>query len=142
MAITVLLDCHSGFQIALGSCTWGIDYRVRPQALTAVILCLSIACNITAGILITVGDRRTRKKHVVEQMKRQDMTHHAMKKVIKRREDPWGERERCCDSQGQPWWRWQFYECQQKERVLIAGSWRAASDLSHERTVLGRALLS
>ncbi|KAL3474567.1 hypothetical protein BJX99DRAFT_176685 [Aspergillus californicus] len=85
IAIVVLLDCHSLFQIALGACTWGISYHVRPFALTTVILCCSIACNITGGILIMVGDRRSRKKDVVERMFRQELTKEAMKKMQKKK---------------------------------------------------------
>lgn len=81
VAIVVLLDFHSCFQIALGACTWGIDYHVRPEALTPVILCLSLSCNITAGILISVGDRMTRKKEVIERLSRQALTEEAMLKV-------------------------------------------------------------
>jgi hypothetical protein len=85
VAVVVLLDCHSLFQIALGACTWGISYHVRPFALTTVILCCSIACNISGGVLITIGDRRTRKKDVVERMFRQQLTGEAMKKIQKRK---------------------------------------------------------
>lgn len=85
IAIVVVLDCHSMLQIALGSCTWSIDYHVRPFALTTVILCCSIACNITGGVLIMIGDRRTRKKDVVERMFRQKLTSEAMKMMQKRR---------------------------------------------------------
>ena len=85
IAIVVLLDCHSLLQIALGTCTWSISYHVRPFALTTVILCCSITCNITAGVLISVGDHKTRKKDVLEKMKRQELTAHAMKKIEKRR---------------------------------------------------------
>jgi hypothetical protein len=86
VAIVVLLDCHSLFQIALGACTWGIDYKVRPFALTTVILCFSITVNITAGVLITVGDRRTRKKDVVERMDRQELTEEAIEKIERRKQ--------------------------------------------------------
>jgi hypothetical protein len=86
VAVVVLLDCHSFLQIALGTCTWAIYYKVRPFALTTVILCCSITCNITAGILIMVGDRTTRKKDVVEKMFRQELTEAAMTKLEKRRE--------------------------------------------------------
>src|SRR4051812_35746073 len=55
IAVVVLLDCHSALQISLGACTWGIPYKHRPFALTTVILCFSITCNITAGVLISVG---------------------------------------------------------------------------------------
>jgi Protein of unknown function (DUF2985) len=81
--VVVLLDCHSLFQIALGTCTWAISYHVRPFALTTVILCCSICCNIAAGIAITVGDRMTRKKDVVEKMFRQELTEQAIAKVKK-----------------------------------------------------------
>ena len=81
VAVVVLLDFHSCFQIALGACTWGINYHVRPQALTAVILVLSISCNIAAGITITVGDRKTRKKEVIKRLSRQALTEEAMRKV-------------------------------------------------------------
>ncbi|KAK7752262.1 hypothetical protein SLS62_005796 [Diatrype stigma] len=83
VAIVVLLDCHSIFQLGLGLCTWCIDYRVRPMALTATLLSFSISANITAGVLISVGDRRTRKKDVIERMFRQELTQEAMKRVNK-----------------------------------------------------------
>lgn len=83
VAIVVLLDCHSIFQLGLGLCTWIIDYRVRPMALTATLLSFSISANITAGVLISVGDRRTRKKDVIERMFRQELTQEAMKRVNK-----------------------------------------------------------
>lgn len=81
VAVVVLLDFHSCFQIALGACTWGISYHVRPQALTAVILSLSISCNIAGGIVISVGDRKTRKKDVIKRLSRQALTEEAMRKV-------------------------------------------------------------
>ncbi|KAL4870589.1 hypothetical protein BDV12DRAFT_165861 [Aspergillus spectabilis] len=83
--IVVLLDFHSIFQIALGACTWGIDHHHRPFALTTVILCCSLTCNITGGILISVGDHKTRKKEVVERMFRQQLTKEAMDKMRKKR---------------------------------------------------------
>lgn len=85
VAIVVLLDCHSLFQIALGACTWGIYYKVRPFALTTVILCCSITCNATAGLLILLGDKKTRKKDVLERMNRQELTEEAIQKVEKKR---------------------------------------------------------
>ncbi|KAF4621953.1 hypothetical protein G7Y89_g14393 [Cudoniella acicularis] len=85
VAIVVLLDCHSLLQIALGTCTWAISYHVRPFALTTVILCCSITVNITAGVLISVGDRRTRKKDVRVKIERQELTEKAMRKVQRRR---------------------------------------------------------
>lgn len=84
--IVVLLDCHSLLQIALGTCTWAISYKVRPFALTTVILCCSITVNITGGVLISVGDHRTRKKEVIERMFRQELTTEAIKQVEKRKE--------------------------------------------------------
>ncbi|EXJ69883.1 uncharacterized protein A1O5_06956 [Cladophialophora psammophila CBS 110553] len=87
VAIVVLLDCHSLFQIALGTCTWSISYHVRPQALTATILSCSITCNIVAGILIAIGDRKTRKKDVALKMQRQALTKTAIKKVEKHKRE-------------------------------------------------------
>lgn len=84
IAIVVLLDCHSLFQIALGACTWSINYHHRPFALTTVILCCSISSNASAGILIMTGDRRTRKKDVLERMNRQELTNDAMDKLEQR----------------------------------------------------------
>ncbi|KAF2466715.1 uncharacterized protein BDR25DRAFT_236136 [Lindgomyces ingoldianus] len=86
IAIVVLLDCHSLFQIALGTCTWAIYYKDRPFALTTVILCCSITCNATGGLLIWIGDKKTRKKDVMERMNRQELTEEAMHKVEKKRE--------------------------------------------------------
>ncbi|KAF9735859.1 hypothetical protein PMIN06_002223 [Paraphaeosphaeria minitans] len=85
IAIVVLLDCHSLFQMALGGTTWGIYYKERPKALTAVILTCSISCNISAGITISVGDKRSRKKLVVEQMFRQGLTEEALHSLRKER---------------------------------------------------------
>lgn len=85
IAIVVLLDCHSLLQIALGACTWGISYHVRPFALTTVILCFSIACNISGGVLIMIGDRRSRKRDVVERLFREKLTSEAMKKINKKK---------------------------------------------------------
>ncbi|KAF2121922.1 hypothetical protein BDV96DRAFT_639999 [Lophiotrema nucula] len=86
VAIVVLLDFHSIFQIALGTCTWAIYYKDRPFALTTVILCCSIACNACGGLLIWIGDHKTRKKDVLERMNRQELTEEAMKKVEKKKE--------------------------------------------------------
>lgn len=85
ITITVLLDLHSCLQISLGACTYGIDYRTRPFALTTVILCCSITVNATAGLLIWIGDRQTRKKDVIERMTRQEMTEEAMHEVQKKK---------------------------------------------------------
>lgn len=81
VAVVLLLDCHSALQITLGACTWGIPYKTRPFALTTVILCCSITCNITGGVLISVGDRRTRKKDVIERIMRQELTADAIQQM-------------------------------------------------------------
>lgn len=91
VAIVVLLDFHSIFQVALGTCTWTIHYEVRPAALTAVILSMSLTCNIVAGILISIGDKRTRKKDVLERIFRQDLTKEAIKKIQHRHEQQHGD---------------------------------------------------
>lgn len=87
VAVVCLLDCHSLLQIALGACTWSISYHVRPFALTTVILCCSISVNIAAGITISVGDRMTRKKDVIEQHFRQGLTDHALSKMERKKGD-------------------------------------------------------
>lgn len=87
IAIVVLLDFHSIFQVALGTCTWTIDYKVRPAALTAVILTFSICCNIAAGVLISIGDKRTRKKDVLDRIFRQDLTKEAIKRIQQKHEN-------------------------------------------------------
>ncbi|KAF1946558.1 hypothetical protein EJ02DRAFT_430504 [Clathrospora elynae] len=86
IAIVVLLDCHSFLQISLGACTWGIYYKYRPMAITTVILCCSICCNAAAGLLIWIGDKRTRKKDVLERMNRQELTEAAIKEVEKKKQ--------------------------------------------------------
>ncbi|KAF3927537.1 hypothetical protein AA313_de0203059 [Arthrobotrys entomopaga] len=83
---TVLLDFHSLFQISLGACTWGISYHHRPAALTATILCCSISCNIAAGIVISIGDRMSRKKRIIEQEFRQGLTEEAIGHVKKQKQ--------------------------------------------------------
>jgi hypothetical protein len=86
VAIVVILDCHSLLQMALGACTWSMETPgERPFALTTVILCCSITCNITGGIMIMIGDRRTRKKEIVERLFRQQLTEEAMKKMEKKK---------------------------------------------------------
>ncbi|KAK6357913.1 hypothetical protein TWF730_007270 [Orbilia blumenaviensis] len=86
ITVTVLLDFHSMFQITLGGVTWGISYHHRPAALTATILSCSIACNIAAGITISIGDRMTRKKRIIEQEFRQGLTEEAIGHVKKKRQ--------------------------------------------------------
>ncbi|KAF2671846.1 hypothetical protein BT63DRAFT_437782 [Microthyrium microscopicum] len=85
MTVVILLDLHSCLQISLGACTWGIPYKERPFALTTVILCCSITCNILGGVFISVGDKRTRKKDVIERMMRQELTAEAIEQMEKRR---------------------------------------------------------
>ncbi|PBP21430.1 integral membrane protein [Diplocarpon rosae] len=85
VAVVLLLDLHSCLQITLGACTWAINYKTRPFALTTVILCCSITANITAGILISKGDKRTRKREVIERMMRQELTAEAIEEITKRR---------------------------------------------------------
>jgi DUF2985 family protein len=85
IAVVLLLDCHSMLQISLGACTWGIPYKTRPFALTTVILCCSITCNIMGGVLISVGDRRTRKTDVLELMMRRELTSEAIEKIQKQK---------------------------------------------------------
>ncbi|KAF1928889.1 uncharacterized protein M421DRAFT_92020 [Didymella exigua CBS 183.55] len=85
VAIVVLLDCHSLLQISLGATTWGIYYKHRHFAITTVILICSITCNATAGLLIWLGDKRTRKTDVLERMNRQELTDEAIKKVEKKK---------------------------------------------------------
>jgi len=86
VAIVVLLDCHSLLQISLGAVTWGWTYHTRPFVVTTVILCCSITCNAVAGLLIMIGDRRTRKKDVLERMNRQELTEEAMHHLEKKKE--------------------------------------------------------
>ena len=84
VASVVLLDFHSIFQVALGTCTWSINFHTRPQALTATILSCSITCNVVAGVVISIGDHRTRKKDVLERLKRQELTEEAIEHVQKK----------------------------------------------------------
>lgn len=84
VTVVVLLDLHSCLQISLGACTWGIPHDKRPFALTTVILCCSLTANITAGILISKGDKRTRKTDVIERLMRQELTADAIEKIQRR----------------------------------------------------------
>lgn len=86
IAIVCLLDLHSCLQITLGSYTWSTDYRTRSSAVTTAVLCCSIVANCTAGLLITIGDRRTRKKDVLERLLKQELTAEVMHKMEKERE--------------------------------------------------------
>ncbi|PQE24879.1 integral membrane protein [Rutstroemia sp. NJR-2017a WRK4] len=84
-AVVILLDLHSCLQISLGACTWGISYKTRPFALTTVILCFSITCNIMGGVLISIGDKRTRKHDVIERMMKQELTGEVIEDINTRR---------------------------------------------------------
>ncbi|KAM3499300.1 hypothetical protein MY10362_007432 [Beauveria mimosiformis] len=81
IVVILLLDAHSCLQISLSSTTWGIDYHHRHSAITTTILCVSITSNIVAGLVIMSGDRKTRKKDVVQLKDRQELTCDAMKKL-------------------------------------------------------------
>ncbi|KXJ87676.1 hypothetical protein Micbo1qcDRAFT_151662 [Microdochium bolleyi] len=94
IAIVILLDGNSAFQLALALCTWSIRYRYRPMALTVSLLCCAMACNICAGILISVGDKRTRKKDAVERMWRQELTREAIRRKEKKTAKQAEERKR------------------------------------------------
>ena len=85
ITVVVLLDFHSFFQMALGGTTWGIYHRDRPRELTTVILACSISCNIAGGVIISIGDHKSRKKEVFEQMVRQARTDEAMKRIEKKK---------------------------------------------------------
>ncbi|GAB1313729.1 hypothetical protein MFIFM68171_03939 [Madurella fahalii] len=85
ITVILLLDLHSCLQIALGACTWGIPYEVRPHAVTTTILCCSIATNVAAGVLISIGDRRTRKRDVLDRLLKQELTEEVMRKMNKRK---------------------------------------------------------
>lgn len=86
IAVVLLLDLHSCLQISLGICTWAVSAHRLPAAVTTTILCCSITTNITAGILISIGDRRTRKQDVLERLLKQDLTGEVMKKMKKKKE--------------------------------------------------------
>ncbi|KAL2195601.1 hypothetical protein P885DRAFT_70225 [Corynascus similis CBS 632.67] len=86
IAVILLLDLHSCLQISLGVCTWAVSAHRLPAAVTTTILCCSITTNIAAGILISIGDRRTRKLDVLERLLKQDLTGEVMKKMRKKKE--------------------------------------------------------
>ncbi|KAM0748244.1 hypothetical protein T439DRAFT_328224 [Meredithblackwellia eburnea MCA 4105] len=81
IVVVCLLDFHSIFQIALGSSTWSISYHHNyKKILTSIILSFSISCNITAGLVIAVGNRRTRKQEVVRELLHKAVTEEAVKR--------------------------------------------------------------
>lgn len=86
IAVVLLLDLHSCLQISLGICTWAVSAHLLPAAVTTTILCCSITTNILAGVLISIGDRRTRKQDVLERLLKQDLTGEVMKKMKKKQE--------------------------------------------------------
>jgi len=86
VAVVLLLDLHSCLQLALGICTYGVDKDSRSTAATTSILCCSITTNALAGVLISLGDRRTRKKDVLERLLKQDLTAEMMDKIRKKKE--------------------------------------------------------
>ncbi|KAM3445541.1 hypothetical protein MY3296_010184 [Beauveria thailandica] len=95
--VILLLDAHSCLQISLSSTTWGIDYHHRHPAITTTILCVSITTNIVAGLVIMRGDRKTRKKDVVQLKDRQELTCDALKKLEekkKKRQEKQEEQDR------------------------------------------------
>lgn len=81
IAVIFLLDFHSCLQISLAATTWGINYKTRHEAITTVILCVSITTNIVAGLVITTGGRKTRKQDVWTLMTRQELTGDAIKHI-------------------------------------------------------------
>ncbi|KAK4209900.1 hypothetical protein QBC37DRAFT_429616 [Rhypophila decipiens] len=99
MTIILLLDLHSCLQLSLGCVTWSIPYERRPAAATTTILCCSITVNALAGILISVGDRRTRKKDVVERLVRMELTGEVMEKMVKEKQKE-AEREKEKEMEG------------------------------------------
>ena len=86
VAVVCVLDCHSLFQIALGSATWSISYHHNyKRILTAIILSFSICCNISGGILITIGNRVSRKKEVLERRLYEALSEEAIRRREKLR---------------------------------------------------------
>ncbi|KAH7097858.1 hypothetical protein BKA62DRAFT_661378 [Auriculariales sp. MPI-PUGE-AT-0066] len=84
IAVVCILDCHSLFQIALGSATWSISYHKEYKSiLTSVILSLSISCNITGGVIIAIGNRRTRKQDVLERRLHEALSEEAIRRKEK-----------------------------------------------------------
>ncbi|PHH83076.1 hypothetical protein CDD82_3611 [Ophiocordyceps australis] len=99
IAIVLLLDFHSCLQISLGACTWGIDYHHRPVALTTTILCVSITANLSAGLVIMIGDRKTRKKDVMKLLNRQELTDDAIKSMEHKRKKKFKKGKRSMSKQ-------------------------------------------
>lgn len=66
ITIVCLLDAHSMLQTCLVGVTAGINYLVRPTALTAGLIACSLSCNAVAGFLIYWGGRKTKKTEEVE----------------------------------------------------------------------------
>jgi hypothetical protein len=132
IAVVVLLDCHSALQISLGACTWAIPYKSRPFALTTVILCCSITCNIMGGVLILVGDKRTRKKDVIERMMRQELTSEAIEQMEMRWMKEAEERGKVSKSVGKTLKE----EREEAENQEIKKSWKVVPSLP--KVLLGK----
>lgn len=80
--------------MALGGVTWGYEYHDRPVAATTTLLCCSITVNCLAGLLIAIGDRRTRKKDVLERLLKQELTKEVMEKMTEQKQKEEADRER------------------------------------------------
>lgn len=85
IAIVILLDSNSILQLTLALCAWIIPNHARSLALTISLLCCGMGCNIAGGILISIGDKRTRKKEAVERMWRQQLTAEAIRRTEAKR---------------------------------------------------------
>ncbi len=132
VAVVLLLDLHSCLQITLGACTWGISYHTRPFALTTVILCCSITCNITGGVLISIGDKRTRKKDAIERIMRQELTSEAIEQIETRQLKEAEERGEIHPSVRKR----REEEKEEKENEEIKRSWKNVPKLP--KTLLGK----
>ncbi|UNI15927.1 hypothetical protein JDV02_002411 [Purpureocillium takamizusanense] len=101
MAIVILLDFHSCLQISLGCTTWAIDYHKKNHsAITSTILSISITCNITAGLVIALGGRKTRKKDIHDLMSRQELTGDAIKHLENKRKKKQEKEEKRANRSG------------------------------------------
>lgn len=83
ITIVCLLDSHSMLQTCLVGVTAGIDYRVRPTALTAGLIACSLSCNAVAGFLIYWGGRKTKKTEEVERRLKIAIEEEAFARMVK-----------------------------------------------------------
>ncbi|KDN52775.1 hypothetical protein K437DRAFT_261010 [Tilletiaria anomala UBC 951] len=83
IAIVLILDIHSCLQACLGGLTWGIRYQHRPTALTASIVTASLSCSAIGGILISIGNSRTKKNEVVERLLHEELEEEARRRMRK-----------------------------------------------------------